>query len=204
MADQPPVTRWDERYARDEYVFGKEPNDFLAEVAGRLPTSGQVLCLADGEGRNGVYVASLGHQVTSVDASAVALGKAHRLATEKGVAIETVVADLNLFEMGENRWDCIVSIFFHMLPDMREAIHQKVERAIRPGGHLILEAYTPAQLAFRTGGPPMAERLMTLEDLRRDFPGLEFLQAQEKERDVYEGVGHAGHAAVVQLFARKP
>lgn len=198
-----PLNRWDERYARDEYLFGTEPNDFLAEIAPRVP-AGEVLCLADGEGRNGVFVAGLGHRVTSVDASSVALEKARKLAAGRGVAIETVVADLNHYDMGEDRWDCIVSIFFHMPPDMRRSMHEKVARALRPGGHLILEAYTPKQIEYRTGGPPIAERLMTLALLREDFPNLEFLHAEEKERDVYEGVGHAGHAAVVQLFAQKP
>lgn len=202
MANSVPTHRWDERYARDEYLFGKEPNDFLAEVAGRVPL-GDVLCLADGEGRNGVFVASLGHRVTSVDASTVALDKARKLAAEKGVSIETVVADLNAYDLGEAKWDCIVSIFFHLPPEIRKAIHAKVARAIRPGGHLILEAYTPEQLNFRTGGPPTTERLMTLAMLREDFAGFEFLHAQEKERDIHEGVGHAGRGAVVQLFARK-
>lgn len=203
MPDERPISRWDERYARDEYLFGKEPNDFLVEVLERIP-KGRVLCLADGEGRNGVYVASHGHAVTSIDASGVALEKAQKLAAERGVAIETVAADLNQYELGENAWDAIVSIFFHMPPDMRRSMHAKVARAIRPGGYLVLEAYTPAQLQFRTGGPPVAEMLMTLEGLREDFPDLVFLHAEEKEREVHEGVGHAGHAAVVQLFAEKP
>ena len=203
MVEQVPPRIWDERYAREEYLFGKEPNDFLVEIVSQVPR-GEVLCLADGEGRNGVYVASLGHNVTSVDASPVALEKARKLAAEKGVTIDTELADLNDYDMGEDKWDCIVSIFFHMVPEMRRAMHEKVARAIRPGGYLILEAYTPAQLEFRTGGPPVAEMLMNLERLGGDFPGLEFIHAVEKEREVHEGRGHAGHAAVVQLFARKP
>lgn len=202
MAERPP-NRWDERYAQEGYLFGAEPNDFLREIARHVPV-GEVLCLADGEGRNGVYVASLGHSVTSIDASPVASAKALKLADQKGVAIEAVVADLNEHDLGEARWDCIVSIFFHMPPDMRRAMHARVERAIRPGGYLILEAYTPKQLEYRTGGPPVAEMLMTLDLLREDFPNLEFLHAVEKDRDVYEGKGHAGRAAVVQLLARKP
>lgn len=203
MTDRVPTNRWDERYAREDYFFGKEPNDFLREIAGRV-APGELLCLADGEGRNGVYLAGLGHRVTSVDASTVALEKARKLAAEKGASLETVVADLNEYDLGEDRWDCIVSIFFHMPPDMRKAMHARVARALRPGAHLILEAYTPAQLEFRTGGPPVAEMLMTLESLHADFPDLEFLHAEEKEREVQEGKGHAGHSAVVQLLARKP
>ncbi|MBD3648123.1 MAG: class I SAM-dependent methyltransferase [Pseudomonadales bacterium] len=203
MNDKSRIIRWDERYQGDEYLFGTEPNDFLVEMAERVPGGSEVLCLADGEGRNGVYLAGLGHKVTSVDSSAMALAKAKKLALEKNVVLETVMADLTEHDLGEDRWDCIVSIFFHMPSEIRRQVHGKVERAIRPGGMLILEAYTPKQLEFRTGGPPMEDYLMTLAALREDFANLEFLHAEEKEREVYEGKGHAGHAAVVQLVAKK-
>ncbi|MEX2326709.1 MAG: class I SAM-dependent methyltransferase, partial [Pseudomonadales bacterium] len=191
-----------ERYRTGDYLFGTEPNDFLVETIKRVPT-GELLCLADGEGRNGVYLASLGFEVTSIDASAIGIAKAQQLAERKQVDINTIVADLREFDLGAARWDCIVSIFFHMPEDVRRDMHARIERALRPGGHLILEAYTPRQLEFKTGGPPVAEMLMTLEDLRSDFPGMEFLYAEEKEREVIEGKGHVGHAAVVQLFAKK-
>lgn len=203
MNDQTRVIRWEERYKGDEYLFGTEPNDFLVEVAERIPAESRVLCLADGEGRNGVFLAGLGHTVTSIDASATAQMKAEKLARQKGVQMETVLADLMKHDPGEDRWDCIVSIFFHMPSEIRREMHCKVARALRPGGLLILEAYTPKQLEFRTGGPPVEDYLMTLPRLREDFADLEFLYAEEKEREVYEGKGHAGHAAVVQLLARK-
>lgn len=193
---------WDERYRAEDYLFGTEPNDFLAETIKRVP-AGELLCLADGEGRNGVFLAGLGHTVTSIDASAVGIAKAQRLADQKGVDLNTIVADLGRFELGVARWDCIVSIFFHMPEDMRRDVHERIERALRPGGHLILEAYTPRQLSFKTGGPPVAGMLMTKEDLESDFPGLEFLYCEEKQREVIEGTGHVGHAAVVQLFAKR-
>jgi len=203
MSETPPILRWDERYNGEDYLFGTEPNDFLVSVAPRLP-AGEVLCLADGEGRNGVYLAGLGHRVTSIDASRVALAKAGKLAARRQVSLDTICADLTRYDLGEDRWDCIVSIFFHMPSELRKPLHRRVARALRPGGFLVLEAYTPAQLQFRTGGPPVADYLMTLETLREDFADLDFLQAEEKERDVYEGRGHAGHAAVVQLLAQKP
>lgn len=203
MADAPPLNRWDERYTGEEYFFGTEPNDFLAEVADRVPR-GDVLCLADGEGRNGVYLATLGNHVTSIDASSVALDKANKLAAAKGTSLTTIHADLAEYDLGEDRWDCIVCIFFHMQPEFRRTMHARVARALKPGGYLILEAYTPEQLKFRTGGPPVAEMLQTLETLQEDFPDLEFVQAEEKEREVHEGKGHAGHSSVVQLLARKP
>jgi SAM-dependent methyltransferase len=203
VSETPRLIRWDERYDTEEYVFGTKPNDFLAEVVGEVPL-GRLLCLADGEGRNGVFLAGLGHRVTSVDASLVALDKAKRLADKRGVELSLERADLTEYDMGQGVWDCCVSIFFHMPPDMRRAMHQRVAAAIRPGGYLILEAYTPKQLEYRTGGPPVEEMLMTLESLEGDFPDLEFIVARETEREIQEGKGHAGRGAVVQLLARKP
>ncbi len=203
MEKTPLITRWDDRYKTEDYVFGTEPNDFLAEVASQVP-KGKVLCLADGEGRNGVYLAELGHRVTSVDASGVALDKARQLANERSVSLTFEQADLNDYSLGDAAWDCCVSIFFHMPHEMRRAMHRKIMQAMRPGGYLILEAYTPAQLAFGTGGPPVEELLMTLELLREDFAGLNFLIGREIERDVREGKGHAGHSSVVQVLAQKP
>lgn len=199
----PRTIRWDDRYQTEEYVFGTEPNDFLVEVADRI-SSGTVLCLADGEGRNGVFLASKGHDVTSVDASGVALNKAKQLAEKRGVEMTLVKADLGDYDLGIEAWDCCVSIFFHMPPEMRRAMHHRVAQSIRPGGYLVLEAYTPAQLGFGTGGPPVVEMLQTLELLREDFAGMEFIIAREVEREVHEGKGHTGRGAVVQLLARKP
>ncbi len=193
---------WDQRYDTDEYVFGTRANDFLQSVMDRIPV-GEVLCLADGEGRNGVYLASQGFDVTSVDASPVALEKARRLAKDRQVEIRTELADLTRYDLGESRWPCIVSIFFHMPSEVRQAVHARVASALAPGGMLVLEAYTPKQLEFGTGGPPFADYLMTLDSLSADFPDLEFLHARELEREVVEGTGHTGHAAVVQLLARR-
>ncbi|XOV90706.1 MAG: SAM-dependent methyltransferase [Pseudomonadota bacterium] len=194
---------WDDRYASDEYLFGTEPNDFLKASAAKLPP-GRILCLADGEGRNGVYLAEQGYDVTSIDGSAVALAKARRLADARGVTLTTHQADLFDYDPGEACWDGIVIIFFHMPPDKRRQVHALVERALVPGGVLVHEAYTPEQLNFRTGGPPVAEFLQTVSILRQDFPGLVFEHALELERDVVEGKGHFGRASVVQLIARKP
>lgn len=202
-SEKTPIIRWDERYSAEEYIFGTAPNDFLVSVADRIPP-GDVLCLADGEGRNGVFLADLGYRVTSIDSSQVGLAKAETLARKKGVQLDTRLADLTEYDLGENCWDCVVSIFFHLPPEIRRTLHRKVEKAIRPDGYLVLEAYTPEQLNFRTGGPPIVDRLMTLDALREDFPNLEFIHAEEKEREIQEGQGHAGRGAVVQLLARKP
>ena len=194
---------WDQRYAVDEYVYGKEPNDFLAEVGGGL-SPGKVLCLAEGEGRNAVFLAGLGHAVTAVDASAVGLEKARKLATERGVEIAVRVADLADFAIAPQHWDGVVAIFCHLPPDLRRLVHRRIVTGLRPGGRFILEAYTPRQLQFKTGGPPTAELLMTLADLQAELNGLDFEIAEEIERDIHEGHSHFGRGAVVRIVARKP
>lgn len=194
---------WDQRYASTEYVYGTEPNDFLREAVGQLPV-GDVLCLADGEGRNGVWLAGQGFRVTSVDASMVGLGKTRALAESRGVSLTTVHADLAEFDLGAGRWEAVVSIFCHLPPPLRRDVHARVVAALKPGGVLLLEAYHPEQLNFATGGPPVADLMMRLADLRAELPGLEVLHAVETERDVIEGAGHWGRGAVVQFIARKP
>lgn len=203
MIDNGDGSMWDQRYDRDEYVYGMEPNDFLRSMADRIP-KGPVLCLAEGEGRNAVFLAGLGHRVLGVDSSVVGLEKAQHLARTRGVQIETEVRDLNELDPGVEQWAAIVSIFCHLPRNERSLLHEKVERALRPGGILILEAYHPDQLQHGTGGPPMLERLVSLEELREELPGLDFVHAQEIEREVQEGLFHHGLGAVVQLLARKP
>jgi len=194
---------WNERYSQAEYAFGKQPNDFLVQVIQQIPT-GRVLCLADGEGRNGVYLAQQGCQVTAVDASPVGLGKARKLAAERSVTIETVVADLAEFPIQPNSWDAIVSIFCHLPPTIRTHVHRQAVAGLRSGGVFVLEAYTPRQLAFKTGGPPTADLTMELMTLQQELEGLEFTHAEELEREIQEGQFHQGHSAVVQVLAVKP
>jgi hypothetical protein len=161
------------------------------------------LCLAEGEGRNAVHLATLGHRVTVVDQSEVGLAKAWRLASARGVKIETVPADLANFSIAAGAWAGIIATFAHLPPALRRQVHRDVVAGLQPGGVFVLEAYTPAQLAFGTGGPKDPERLMTLATLREELSGLEFLIARELERDVTEGAGHTGRAAVVQILARR-
>ncbi len=195
---------WEERYgSTDDYRYGTEPNDFLAASAPGLPI-GDVLCLADGEGRNGVYLAGLGHRVTSVDLTASGMAKAARLAEQRGVTLETIVADLATFDLGVQRWDTIVSIFAHMPPPIRAGVHGALATALRPGGRLILEAYTPDQIGRGTGGPRVPELTMTLADLREELTGLRIDHAVEMVRNVVEGPGHTGEGAVVQILATNP
>ena len=194
---------WDNRYAGAEYLYGTAPNDFVAEVALHIP-SGPVLCLAEGEGRNAVYLAALGYVVTAVDQSAVALGKAKELAAARGVALETITADLADYSIVPGAWAGIVSVWAHVPPALRRRIHAQVVRGLQPGGLFVLEAYTPAQLAFDTGGPRSVEMFMTAAQLREELAGLDFEIVREQEREVREGTKHTGRAAVVQMVARRP
>ena len=194
---------WDERYSADEYIYGKDPNEFLANATGNLP-KGKILCVAEGEGRNAVYLATHGYNVVAVDSSAVGLEKAKKLAEERGVNIETIVADLAHFDIEAESWDGVVSIFAHLPPAVRKDLHKKIVEGLRPGGVLILEAYRPDQLKFKTGGPPTAEFMMTLQSLEEELTGLEFEYAVELDRDVVEGQFHTGKGAVVQLIGKKP
>lgn len=197
-----PRTMWDQRYAGDDYFYGTEPNDFLRAQVAQLPP-GEVLCIGDGEGRNGVWLAQLGFAVTAVDMSEVGLGKARALAAARGVRLQTVHADLATFDFGAARWSAVVSIFCHLPSALRRAVYARIPRSLRPGGVVLLESYTPAQLGRGTGGPPVADMLVDLATLRADFAALSLVHGQELERDVVEGKGHRGRSAVVQFVARQ-
>lgn len=193
---------WDQRYNTPEYIYGKTPNDFLVEMIDRIP-KGEVLSLAEGEGRNGVYLAQQGCRVTGVDSSAVALQKARALAAERGTEIITLHCDLSELKIEPAAWDAVISIFCHLPAPLRASIHRQVVQGLRSGGCLVLEAYTPRQLEFKTGGPPISELMMDLETLRQELVGLELEHAREIERDIREGSYHNGRSAVVQILARK-
>lgn len=194
---------WDERYQEEGFAYGDQPNDFLAEMAPRLP-SGRALCLAEGEGRNAVFLAQRGLDVTAVDLSPVGLSKARYLAGQRGVTLTTVRADLADFEIEPRAWDVIVSIWAHTPSVLRRELHRRVVAGLRPGGALVLEAYTPEQLRYKTGGPPDADLLMTLEGLRQELHGLNFEVGVETVREVHEGRYHSGPSAVVQVLAFAP
>ncbi|MEZ5165256.1 MAG: class I SAM-dependent methyltransferase [Acidimicrobiales bacterium] len=198
--DNPAKAMWEDRYGADAYVYGLEPNDFVRASVADLPP-GDALCFADGEGRNGVHLAELGHRVTSVDLSENGLAKARKLALDRGVTIETVVADLADFDLGTGRWDLIVSIWAHTPPPVRRRLHEAVATALRPSGLFVLEAYTPDQIGRGTGGPPDAALTMTLAGLREELVGMTITHGVERDRSVVEGAGHTGEAAVVQVLA---
>ena len=195
---------WDERYQRDTLTYGAEPNDFLIEQVGLLQ-AGSCLCLAEGQGRNAVWLAGQGFAVTAVDQSRVGMERAQDLAAERGVTLATEVADLAHYDLGSESWDNIISIFGHLPSGLRRHVHRRVVEALRPGGIFLLEAYTPQQLETSgTGGPPDQDMLPTVEILITELAGLEILLAHEILRQVNEGEHHKGEGAVVQFVARKP
>ncbi len=197
---------WDERYSADELAYGDKPNDFLREEEPRLP-AGRALCLAEGQGRNAVYLAEKGRSVTAVDSSAVGMERARALAGERDVTIETVVGDLADYDLGDRQWDLIVSIFAHVPSALRRTLYARAQQALKPGGMILIEAYTPDQhKTSGKGGPPPGEedKLVTLAALRDELAGLEEVIGREIEREVNEGPWHHGTGAVVQFVGRKP
>jgi 2-polyprenyl-3-methyl-5-hydroxy-6-metoxy-1,4-benzoquinol methylase len=195
---------WNQRYSGEDYFYGTSPNAFVAESAGLIP-AGPVLCLAEGEGRNAAFLASRGHSVTAMDQSSAGLAKARRLAAARGVTINFVAGDLADFVINPGTWAGIVATFAHLPQPLRRDVHRRVAEGLRPGGVYLLEAYTPEQVKYKTGGPVnQPELLMQLADLRKELAGLELVVARELVRDVNEEPGHRGLSAVVQVAARKP
>jgi SAM-dependent methyltransferase len=193
---------WDDRYRAEEYAYGREPNEFLRAEAHRIPV-GRVLCLAEGEGRNAVFLAGVGDDVTAVDFSTEGLRKTERLAAERNVAVTTVHADLATYEPEADAFSGIVAIFAHLPPAVRKHVHGWIPRALRPGGVFVLEAYTPAQIALNTGGPRDPALLMTLKALKDELVPLAIEIGRELEREIHEGAFHGGPSATVQLVARR-
>lgn len=195
---------WNEKFNREDYLYGTEPNDFLRVASFVLNDDSKILCIAEGEGRNACFLAMQGHQVTAMDASEVGLAKAAQLAQANEVQVETLQADLNDFDMGEQQWDAIVAIFCHLPPTLRQKVHSNICKALKPGGYYIKEGYTKHQLKYNTGGPKDPELLLSLAELQQELDGLKWIQACETEREIIEGTGHTGIGCVVQIIAQKP
>lgn len=196
---------WDRRYeAVADHVYGRSPNDFLVRESGRIAPGGAVLSLADGEGRNSVWLARRGHAVTAVDVSEAGLRKARALADLAAVRIETLAADVTTLDLGEHRWDAIVSIFLHLPPGPRLDLHRRCLQALKPGGVYLFEAYGHGQLHRDTGGPKEPHLLPRLADVEAELSGGVIEHRFEGLREVNEGVLHRGTGSVVQLAVRRP
>lgn len=196
---------WDQRYGAPGYLFGTEPAEFLRREGPRLRPGAQVLAVADGEGRNSVWLARQGHAVTAFDASPVAVSKAERLAADAGVGVEFHVAGVEEWDWTPDAFDAVVAVFIQFAaPPLRDAIFAGIRRTLRPGGLLLLHGYAPRQVGYGTGGPGAVENLYTLPMLRDAFPGWEVLEAADYDAEIVEGNGHAGLSALIDVVARKP
>jgi SAM-dependent methyltransferase len=195
---------WDERYAGDSFQFGDAPNEYLVAQARRFRPGMTALAVGDGEGRNGVWLARQGLEVTSLDWSAVGMAKAGELAAAQGVALETVVADAAAWNWPAARFDLIAWIYLHLPPADRALAAAGCRRALKPGGLLVLECFSPAQQGRRSGGPKLPELLWTRGIVEQEFAGLEILELTEGAVRLDEGLRHQGLAEVVRCVLRQP
>lgn len=197
--------RWEGRYSAPEYVFGTEPNYFLKSCKPLLPKTGKVLAVADGEGRNGVWLAEQGLDVLSIDFSPAAQRKARALAEQSGVRMTIEPADVHAWSYPEAAYDVVVEIFTQFsTPAERAKKWAGMRKALKPGGLLIVEGYTPKQLDYGTGGPKQAEHLYTRAMLEEPFGDFRDVKIVEEDVEIHEGSGHGGMSAVIGLTARKP
>ncbi|MBD3610464.1 MAG: class I SAM-dependent methyltransferase [Gammaproteobacteria bacterium] len=194
---------WEERYSEEDFAYGIEPNVFLASCKEHIPKNCKALAIADGEGRNGVWLAEQGCEVTSVDYSQAGVAKSEALAKERNVSVNALCADLTTWSWPEEEFDIVVSIFAHFPPGVREQIHNNIMKTLKPGGKLIMEAYHPRQLEYKTGGPPAAEMMYSVDTLRDDFQTGKILMLEDLDADVSEGKYHFGQGAVTRLILQK-
>ena len=196
---------WNERYAGEDYHFGTEPNAFLVSQRALLKPGMRCLAVADGEGRNGVWLAEQGLNVLWVDNSHVAQAKAEKLAQQRGVKMRFEQADLAAWAWGDGCFDVVAAIFIQFAPPgLREQMFARIKRCLKPGGLLLLQGYTPRQHEYKTGGPSQVENLYTEGLLRNSFAGMEILHLREHDDIIREGEGHSGMSALIDLVARKP
>ena len=196
---------WDERYGNKDYLFGTEPSLFLKHNSDVLQVGDKALAVADGEGRNSVFMAENGLQVTAMDSSAVGMKKARRLAAERGVKVDFRLADLQDWDWEATQYDVVAAIFIQFAdPDFRAEIFDGMERALMPGGLLMLHGYTPKQIEYGTGGPPVPEQLYTRDMLADWFGDWDIIRLEEYEAELQEGTGHSGMSALIDLIARRP
>jgi SAM-dependent methyltransferase len=198
------LDRWQQRYAAPGYLFGTAPNAFVAAHAHLLPKRGTALAIADGEGRNGVFLAEQGLDVLSLDFSPTAQEKAKKLAAERGVRMRIERADMTNWHWPEAAFDVIVGIFIQFAtPTEREGMFAGIKRALKPGGLLLLEGYTPKQLEYKTGGPSRVEHLYTRELLETLFADLSSIEIREYDAELAEGEHHVGLSALIDFVGRK-
>ncbi len=204
MSENQEREKWNARFAAEDYIFGTAPNAFLVSQRNLLKPGQRALAVADGEGRNGVWLARQGLEVLSIDFSQAALAKARKLAAKSGVTLQTECCDLTVWDWGTQRFDVVVAIFIQFAaPPFREIIFQRIKDVVEPGGLLLLQGYRPEQLGYKTGGPSQRENLYTAAMLREAFDDMTILYVAEYDAEISEGTGHEGMSALVDFVARK-
>lgn len=193
---------WDERFKQDEYVYGKEPNEFIKQIAHQLKGE-NVLTIAEGEGRNAVYLAEQGFRVTAWDYSEVGLEKTRALAKQRGVTVETELVDLEQVHWQKNEWDIIINVWGHISGHAKGRLLQGISKAVKPGGMYATEIYSVHQLDYKTGGPPVREMLYTPEDILHNFPDWKYIHFYYGEATRHEGALHTGLCHVIQALIEK-
>jgi len=195
---------WNQRFSDESYLFGTEPNVWLREHASRWKAGHRVLCVADGEGRNSVWLAGQGLDVDAFDISEVGVAKAKRLAAERKVSIRLTVSDCDTYAWPQNTYDGVALIFLQFAdPDMRARLFANIQQCLKPGGVLVLQGYTPKQLEYKTGGPPTVSHLYTESMMREAFADWEIVELSEYEAELREGDRHVGRSALIGMVARR-
>ena len=199
-----PAKRWNDRFAKDGYVFGTEPNEWLRCHASAWKTGSKILCVADGEGRNSVWLAKQGHYVEAFDISEAGIAKARRLAEDNQISVDFTLADCDGFSWQEEHYDGVAAIFVQFAdPALREKLFKNMIHCLKPGGSLLLVGYTPKQLEYGTGGPSVLSHMYTPELLQDAFGSLNIQTLDEYETELAEGDGHKGRSAVIGLVASR-
>jgi cyclopropane fatty-acyl-phospholipid synthase-like methyltransferase len=200
-----PLETWNARFARDGFLFGEEPNAFLRTQAHWLRPGDSVLCVADGEGRNSVWLAEQDFQVTAFDFAPNAVAKAKRLAQRRNVSVNHELGDAYTWPWTIKRYDALVAVFIQFLPpDFRDSVFAGMKSAVEPGGLFLLEGYRPEQVDYCTGGPPRREHMYMREWLESTFSGWEILVLRDYDAVIQEGQAHNGMSALIDLVARNP
>lgn len=193
---------WDQRYQEDA-VYGRKANQFLKDHQDYFPKEGRVLCIGAGQGRNAIYLAALGFNVDAVDASSVGLEKTNQIAKERGLTLTTIHQDLENFEFKANHYDMIIEIFCHLSNPLRTKVHQALKHSLKYKGIYLNQSYVKEQLEFNTGGPKNDAQLYSLDEIKENLSGLDFLIARQIIRDIHEGKYHNGKSAVLEIIARR-
>ena len=199
-----PKARWTQRFQTDDYIFGLQPNDYLRTHSAHLKP-GRTLAIADGEGRNGVWLAEQGHAVDSFDFIEAAVLKARQLAARRNVAIHAVCCDWAQFDWQPATYDNVVGIFFQFLdPDERQRVFAHIDRVLKPGGTVLLQGYAKGQLQYNTGGPGKLDHLYDEDLVLNAFPGYERVDLRTYDVEIHEGHAHVGMSALLGYVGRKP